>query len=383
MSDITPSPQQAEAIKAIGAWYDDPHQQEFLLDGEAGTGKSTIAALAVEALKERRRRKVDKVLSGAYTAKAAHVMRRKGMEGAQTIHSMIYRLEEDGYQPRFVLDANGPASNADLIVLDECSMVNTEMAQDLRSFGKKILVLGDKDGQLPPVSGAGAFTERAPDFRLTEPHRFALESPIIQLAMKARRGHAIQEGNWGDGVEVVNLTPESWRRIYRPETQVVCGINRARWAICQLLRKELGFDGPVPAAGERIICCRNKMDLGLFNGAFGVTTQESGFDDESGNLVLSVRMEGHGDDLRDLQAHPYLFRQHFVGSLERPLIQDGALEFDWAYAITCHKAQGSEWPHVTVVDDSRAFRTPDMMRRWLYTAITRAAIGLTVLRRAA
>lgn len=58
---------------------------------------------------------------------------------------------------------------------------------------------------------------------------------------------------------------------------------------------------------------------------------------------------------------------------------NGPQEFDWGYVLTCHKAQGSEWPHVTIIDDSRAFR--DDADRWLYTAITRASEGLHLLLR--
>ena len=61
-------------------------------------------------------------------------------------------------------------------------MVGEEMARDLMSFGKPILVLGDP-GQLPPVSGGGFFTEQEPDYLLTDIHRQARDNPIIQLAI--------------------------------------------------------------------------------------------------------------------------------------------------------------------------------------------------------
>ena len=62
-------------------------------------------------------------------------------------------------KPRFALNPQSDAAHAKLIVLDEVSMVGEEMARDLMSFGKPILVLGDP-GQLPPIKGEGAFTQR-------------------------------------------------------------------------------------------------------------------------------------------------------------------------------------------------------------------------------
>ena len=96
-------------------------------------------------------------------------------------------------KPRFALNPQSDAAHARLIVLDEVSMVGEEMARDLMSFGKPILVLGDP-GQLPPINGEGAFTNDAPDVMLTEIHRQAGESAIIRLATMARQGEPIGFG---------------------------------------------------------------------------------------------------------------------------------------------------------------------------------------------
>ena len=98
-------------------------------------------------------------------------------------------------RPRFALNPKSDAAYAKLIVLDEVSMVGEEMARDLMSFGKPILVLGDP-GQLPPIQGEGAFTKDAPDIMLTEIHRQASESAIIRLATMARQGQPIGFGQY-------------------------------------------------------------------------------------------------------------------------------------------------------------------------------------------
>ena len=172
------------------------------------------------------------VVTATFTGKAALVLRRKGTP-ARTIHSLIYSVIEateeeveaaekkiDGgrcararrspassappprrrsrpcarrvaemKRPRFALNPKSDAAHARLIVLDEVSMVGEDMARDLMSFGKPILVLGDP-GQLPPIQGEGAFTKDAPDIMLTEIHRQAAESAIIRLATMARAGRA-------------------------------------------------------------------------------------------------------------------------------------------------------------------------------------------------
>ena len=59
-------------------------------------------------------------------------------------------------------------------------------------------------------------------------------------------------------------------------------------------------------------------------------------------------------------------------------IKRGLIESVWGYAITCHKAQGSQWENVIVHDDGYG-RTAEDRARWLYTAITRAERGLVIL----
>ncbi len=167
--------EQAEAIDGVGRWLKRGEPQVFRLFGYAGVGKTTLARHVAEAAD-------GETAFAAFTGKAAMVMRAHGCPGATTIHALIYRASEgaDG-APTFTINEDGPASRASLIVIDECSMVDAELARDLLSFGKPILVLGDPF-QLPPVKGGGYFTDAAPDVMLTEIHRQAEDNPIIRLA---------------------------------------------------------------------------------------------------------------------------------------------------------------------------------------------------------
>ena len=171
-------------------------------------------------------------------------------------------------KPRFAFNPQSDAAHAKLIVLDEVSMVGEEMARDLMSFGKPILVLGDP-GQLPPIKGEGAFTNDAPDIMLTEIHRQAAESAIIRLATMARQGAPIGFGQYDRSVGKMrksDVTPEQALR----GGQVICGMNATRLQLNNAMRRAAGFgDGLLPTGpGEKIICLKNQNDLGLINGMF-------------------------------------------------------------------------------------------------------------------
>jgi exodeoxyribonuclease-5 len=386
MTDITPSDSQAKAVGQILDWYRDKNRLEFYLAGYAGTGKSTVADIAIKRLQSECG--VKKVLSAAYTGKAAQVLRKKGVENVQTIHSMIYspRTNKETGELYFV-NNEGSAGDADLIVLDECSMIDMRVASDLRALGKKILVMGD-EGQLPPVKGTGAFTNRAPDATLHEIHRQAAESPILELATMAREGKPLPIGYQKGVVQVLELNRDTQRLIYNPHTQPLCGKNRVRWIYNQRIRMKRGFEGPVPECGERVICSRNNHSRAMFNGMMGTVRSvhsHYGIRLKSGKklphdfYLMSVAMED-GDVQKSLRVDPYLFNQTLTAQpctkIEMPK-KEQLDEFDFGYMITVHKAQGSSWPHVTIVDDSSAFR--EEKNRWLYSGLTRAIEGLTVL----
>src|SRR6187549_3221548 len=188
------SPHQDAALKAVATWLKakpgaNGTPQVFRLFGYAGTGKTTLARTIAEGVD-------GEVKFAAFTGKAAMVMRSKGCARASTIHSLIYRARESGEEvPDFVLWDEAPASEAKLIIIDECSMVDAELGRDLMSFGVPVLVLGDP-AQLPPVqsgaNGAGFFTESEPDAMLTEVHRQAQDDPIVRLSMDIREGRAIE-----------------------------------------------------------------------------------------------------------------------------------------------------------------------------------------------
>src|SRR6187399_2522422 len=247
------TPHQDNALKSVADWLKaDPGRngtrQVFRLFGYAGTGKTTLARHIAEDTD-------GDVKFAAFTGKAAAVMRGKGCHNASTIHSMIYRARESGEEiPSFDLYDEAPASKADLIIIDECSMVDAELGRDLLSFGVPVLVLGDP-AQLPPIQGGGFFTEAEPDAMLTEVHRQAQDDPIVRLSMDIRNGERLVPGEYGI-TSVVRKDEFDPQRALETD-QILVGRNNTRRAYNARLRERRGFDDPMPLSGDKLVCLRN------------------------------------------------------------------------------------------------------------------------------
>ena len=163
--------------------------------------------------------------------------------------------------------------------------------------------------------------------------------------------------------------------------QVICGRNATRRALNAAMKAAAGFPQAYPEGrGEKIICLKNQHDLGLINGMFLDLAEVS--DEDAITFSATARTE-------DGVALPGR-RGFYKGAFDDHVVFDPGrerrdwetkadlVESDWGYAITCHKAQGSQWRDVIVVDDGLG-RTAKERARWLYTAITRAERGLVIL----
>lgn len=420
------TPQQAEVLGKVAAWLEKEkrlpgYKNVFRLMGYAGTGKSTLARECVRGRN---------AVFAAFTGKAAKVMREKGCEGATTIHRLIYKpiarskarlveledelaqlidcdaderykradqeeqLREDIEAEKaalrtsrvgFTLNTESTARDADVIVIDEVSMVDRRIGEDLLSFGVPLLVLGDP-AQLPPVFGEGFFVNGEPDAMLTDIRRQEAESPVIRIATTIRNGQYPSPGEYGPGGE--GFGPSVVGRMFTMEEamafdQVIVGRNRTRRIVNREFRETMGRAGWWPEAGDRIICLRNDHKVGLLNGGQWVVRSASLPEETAPNgstsaMVLSsgfleLTIEDEEGTVLTVDAHPEYFR----GEEPDPWSVRDAQCFDYAYAITCHKAQGSQWDRVLVVDESRFFRGAS--KQWLYTATTRAAKEVAIM----
>lgn len=367
------SPQQETALKRVSAWLKDIgatgdkrrlNQQVFRLFGYAGTGKTLLARHLAQ--------HVDgEVAFAAFTGKAALMLRRRGAESATTIHSLIYRPrggEDDA--PTFVINRDSAAIVAKLIIIDECSMVDEELGRDLLSFGVPVLVLGDP-AQLPPVKGGGFFTEQDPDMMLTEVHRQARDNPIIEMSMLVREGGSLPRGDYGESRVIA-------RRDLKAEDvlatdQVLVGRNVSRKAYNTRMRQLIGRWDWRPAAGDKLVCLRNNKKKGLLNGGLW-TVKEIGAP-KRGHFSLRLTPEdGVEGKAVSVMVPPHCFDPE---AGEVPYVAGRSGEaFDYGYALTVHKAQGSQWENVVLLDESYAFS--EFRARWLYTGLTRAERKVTV-----
>lgn len=365
------SPQQDDALVAVDRWLNDRRgKQVFRLFGYAGTGKTTLARHLAEGVG-------GKVCFGAFTGKAALVMKQKGCHGARTIHSMIYEIDDEatvGEQPAFTINLGSEVVGSKLVIIDECSMVGEDLARDLLSFGKKVLVLGDP-AQLPPVSGAGVFTEAQPDVMLTEVHRQAADNPIINLSIAIREGRGLQLGEYGES-RVIDRHDLDTAEVMAAD-QVLVGRNHTRRKYNGRMRQLLERDAEKPEIGDRLICLRNDKKKRLLNGGMWQVAAKPTLRRKRPIFKMKVVSDDFGgrSSERDIEVR----REFFEGvGAELPWAERmGTDEFDYAYAITTHKAQGSQWSNVMVFDESSAFR--ENRERWLYTAVTRAAEKVTVV----
>lgn len=367
------SPQQEAAIKLVRAWLMQKNgPQVFHLFGFAGTGKTTLVMELANAVR-------GLVLYGAYTGKAALVLRSKGCENATTLHSMIYRPEEgpDG-APVFALNRESAASLAELIVIDEVSMVDEELGADLLSFGKKVLVLGDPF-QLKPVKGDGYFMTPRPEVMLTEVHRQAADNPIIRMSMDIREGRRLKPGTYGESlvVERRNFSRDDLREIALRADQILCGVNKTRHTLNARMRELRGMVGTphhwLPVAGDRLICLKNNHELGLLNGSLWNLDEVRDYSD--GELVLKVTCHDYKAEGLTLTV-----KQEFFNGTEKNIDWRELKyteQFTYGNAITVHKSQGSQFNDLLLFDESGTFR--DQRAQHLYTGITRAAQRATVV----
>lgn len=331
------SDEQKHVIKEIMGFKKD----EVRLGGLAGTGKSTVIKHLAELLPD------FKVC--AYTGKAASVLKKKGLE-AQTIHSLIYKAYTDeNNKVRFSLS---PGLECEGIIVDEASMVSEAIYRDLKWFGKPMIFVGDH-GQLEPI-GDKFNLMAEPDYRLETIHRNAGE--IAHFAQHIRMGY--RPSGWqfkGSGEKIKFVPRGAHRPLVSRVDQTICAFNKTRAEMNILAREQFDMDPSGPCVGDRVMCLKNEKQLGLFNGMQGEVAAV--YEDD----FLAFESEGFVEEVP--------FERNTFNQVKYEFEQDGPIPFDYAYAITAHRAQGSEYDSVMVLE-----QRCDLWdhRRWAYTAASRA-----------
>ena len=386
---------QQNALPTIYKWFKSADsKQVFRIFGYAGCGKSFIVNYAIEQLGID---KLNDVKYATYTGKSALVLRKRLLP-ATTIHKLIYTpIEEiekivmdDGTvkikrRTKFVkktcLDAN-----IKLIVIDECSMVDEKIWNDLLSFNIPLIVLGDS-GQLPPLRGKSPITAEEPDVFLDEIVRQSADNPIIYLSMLARQGKDIPLGDYGDGISVITKDDFFDDHLLTAE-MVITTTNDLRDELNTYIRQELlGRTAPLPVEGDKLICRKNNWDevlngIPLVNGLVGkvVNGPVEVCDYNTDLFAMNFRPEGFKNkQFEGLECNVKMFSP--ISAKERKDIIGNRYElgnkFEYGYAITTHLSQGSQAEEVLYYYEP--FGNAEFRRQLLYTGITRAEKELTLV----
>lgn len=366
------------------------------ISGYAGSGKSTLVRFIIAALQVEPK----DVCYVAFTGKAAMVLQSKGCQNAQTAHKLLYnaKMKPDGtyeFFPKKELDGNYK-----IIVVDEVSMLPRTMWELLTIHPVYILALGDP-GQLPPINkDQNNHVLDNPHVFLDEIMRQAKESEIIRLSMHIRDGRPISTFE-ASNKEVMKFPKEKASKgMYEWADQIIVGKNATRYNINRNMRQLKGY--PLqPQVGDKIVCNSNHWDyfsaLGnwsLTNGAIGeiksmevhpiqfphyyqlplidymITDIELPDGDRFRNIPIDYKFLTTGE--------PALTGKQIAQMIKNKKITiDPPMDFEYGYAITCHKSQGSSWPKILLW--AEPFGTQVEKMQWLYTAVTRAEDKLVIL----
>lgn len=371
------------------------HNEPYtVIAGYAGTGKSTLINFIIAALEVNPE---DEVAYITFTGKASEVLREKGCPNAMTAHKLLYYSKQmpNGkffYRPRPSLE-----KDYKVIVVDEVSMLPKDMWDLLLTHGIYVIACGDPF-QIPPIDknqDNGILNN--PHIFLDEVMRQAKESDIICLSMDIREGKKINPFK-GNDTQVFNKK-DLCDGMYFWADQILVSTNKSRHDINSYIRDDLGR-GFEPEINDKVICLRNCWDTlsekqcdPLINGSIGtisamhmesidyiimgqkvtapvLVTDLITSNDEYKNLHIDYTALTTGEKF-------FTPRQEYIirKNKQNPELP---IEFNFGYAITGHRAQGSQWNKVLVLEESFPFDKIEHAR-WLYTTVTRAAEKLTLI----
>ena len=370
MDNIILTGQQKDAMRTVIKRLDN-RERITTVAGYAGTGKTTLIRYIIEEMNL-----MKNTVFVSYTGRASLVLRDRGLP-ATTIHRLIYetkinkRTGEAIYTKRLRLNPG-----IRLIVIDEISMVPERLLRDLASYGIPVIGLGDPF-QLPPVEGNDNGLLNRPHAFLSEIHRQSKDSEIIFWSMKIREGEILKPFR-GNNVAIIKkeiLQVESMEAA----DQIICGRNATRHNINNYFREEiLKRKSKYPEKGDKLVCTKNDWTAGsrineipLINGMIGYANN---------NTVIGF------NNLFDLYFSPSFNRSDTYSGLRvsaNPFNgknynhnRQGVNHFEYGWAITVYKAQGSEFDNVVIFDEVLNRKNH---ARQIYTALTRARINAIIV----
>lgn len=447
----SPNVQQGMLIDALARFCSgtQPDGSVFIINGYAGTGKTSLTGALVKALEEVGR----KVVLLAPTGRAAKVFGAHADHAASTIHRKIYRAIPGVNGPGVMTLQDNRLSNA-VFIVDEASMIGDTagdgdvamgggLLEDLLQYvftgdNCRLILLGDV-AQLPPVGATESPAMQPENFKriglnvsravLTDTVRQGKRSGILRNATWLRRAMLLDplpaarlfiEG-YDDvkavgGGDVIDAITDCYRRDGADETVIITRSNRRATAFNLGIRQQIFESREVLIKGERLLIAKNNymwsskvkgLDF-IANGDIAIVKEICGTEElcdmRFANVVLhlpdrnvDVECKIILDTLTDestglsresterLAAARMAAMEGVlsVSQLRSRLRSDeyfNALQVKYAYAMTCHKAQGGQWSNVFIDLGGIAIEQQGIdFYRWLYTATTRATRRLFYL----
>lgn len=442
-----PNAEKEGLFKALGAFLVSRDERKaFILRGYAGTGKTSVVSALVRALQGLKQACV--LL--APTGRAAKVLSRYSGAQAYTIHKKIYRQNQLGVEAfslsdnlakntLFIVDeASMLSGNRDNGTFGSGCLLDDLVKYVYNGHGCSLLLLGD-DAQLPPVGSENSpalnedfmssYDLRVSGYCLREVVRQALDSGILENATAIRSDERMEIMPNGTDVikvpgnEAIETLEQSWREVGAEETLVISRSNKMTNLYNQGIRARVLWKEDELSNGDRIMISKNNYFWAqeydelefLANGdmleVLRLTHQHEmyGFhfaqaslravdynweidalvwldtlttDSPEANYAMQKELFARiAEDYPELRNKRELVKQIY----DSPYYN--ALQIRYAYAVTCHKAQGGQWKHVYIDSglgdewiSGLAENERRVYRRWLYTAVTRATEKIYLLR---
>jgi exodeoxyribonuclease V len=381
---MTLSPDQQQILNVLSKWLkDDNRSPHITIGGFAGTGKTTLISYLRNLLVDKNdKKKKVKVAFCSYTGRATQNMKSKLIEhnafykqdSHTTIHGLIYSPRVNSNDEIIGWDLK-PTIDARLIIVDEASMIDERIWSDLLSYKIPIIAVGDH-GQLPPINGSFNLMEN-PHLKLEKIHRQAQGNPIIDISILARNEGEIPAKSYGSGIikysnregDSASISEELLKS-YNTNTIVLCGYNTTRNKINNFIRNALGFETQEPQKGDRVICLRNNHEKGIYNGMLGTITSIKSKSIDW--YQVEIDMDDTEKPYQGLIYKPQFGAPQSINfTKDRRLVGKGDL-FDFGYALTVHKSQGSQAERVIMFEERFKKIDDQMWKKWLYTGVTRA-----------
>ena len=355
--------------------------------GLAGSGKTYLSKTIIESLGLKDRQ----FLVGAFTGKAALRLQENGFPQARTLHKIFYRtmkipgIDDFIHVPKDKSDFN----QYKVILIDEVSMVPDSMLRVIAKTNLHVINIGDPF-QLPPIGKDNGMLG-SPHIFLDEIVRQSEDSSIIRLAHNIRNREPLSP--FSDSHVKMYPKEELTTGMLEWADQVLCGKNETRKDLNNIIRQSKGFTGTLPKDGEKIIFTQNNWEFlnpegnPIINGLIGYASNTSTkaskdrkaamFGEEGYFAYLDFTPDFGGQSFEKVKfdALPFLRGEESYMNFKAKG-RDRMNKIDFGYAITTHKAQGSEYGKCLGIEER--MRGTDHAR-WLYTMVTRCKDQLVLV----